>query len=220
METFISTIVFILPGFMVYFWLQIMGITPVVKHNMIEFGALSALAWFPVTIMGILFTNLFFPAMWTLQELKVQSNKFSFLIIFILFSVVISFALSFTLAKWGYFYWLKLVNKIRVKLKKAAFSESTSVWEEVFHQYEEQLVGIGKIGEDQPYIVGAIQKASRVFEPDKNFLLTHTDYYNKEYIINNQLKPVQIFVDMKSGYVVYMYDVDMVQEVNRKKATE
>lgn len=220
METLISTIVFILPGFMVYFWLQAMGVTPVVKHNTIEFGALSALAWFPVTFLVILCMNLFITPVWTLDVLKQQSNNISFLIVFAFLSFIFSFGISYIFAKWGYNCWLKIVNKIRVKLKKAALSESTSVWEEVFHGHIDQLVGIGKIGENEPYIVGAIEKVSRVFEPDKNFLLTFTDYYDKKYIEDNKLKPVKTYVDIKSGYIVYLYDVEKVESINKEKAAD
>ncbi|AQZ47419.1 hypothetical protein B5S25_13365 [Paenibacillus larvae subsp. pulvifaciens] len=58
MENFISTLVFILPGFLMYFWIQSFGINPVMKHNPGEMGAISALLWFPVSLLTVLTYNL------------------------------------------------------------------------------------------------------------------------------------------------------------------
>ncbi|WP_269082435.1 hypothetical protein [Aneurinibacillus tyrosinisolvens] len=43
MDAFISTVVFIVSGFLAYFWLQSLGVNPVVKHTVPEFTAISAL---------------------------------------------------------------------------------------------------------------------------------------------------------------------------------
>lgn len=58
MDSLLGTIVFILPGFLAYFWLQSFGITPVTKHSSGELTAISALLWLPVSFVTLLIYNL------------------------------------------------------------------------------------------------------------------------------------------------------------------
>lgn len=51
MEQLISVLVFSLPGLLAYFWIQILGINPAVKHNAGELVGLSALLWIPVSLI-------------------------------------------------------------------------------------------------------------------------------------------------------------------------
>ena len=57
LDSFIGTIVFLLPGFLMYFWIQSFGINPVVKHSATEMGAISALLWLPVSLLTIIIYN-------------------------------------------------------------------------------------------------------------------------------------------------------------------
>jgi len=89
MDNFLGTVVFLLPGFLAYFWLQAFGINPVAKHSTTEFTAVAGLLWLPVSFGTLLLYNLAIwlssfisqaKPIWTLLTLKDASNNFIFLI--------------------------------------------------------------------------------------------------------------------------------------------
>ncbi|MEK4610162.1 hypothetical protein MHI31_08830 [Bacillus sp. FSL K6-0067] len=57
MEQFISIIIFSLPGLLAYFWLQLFGLNPTIKHTPTEMVGLSALLWVPITGLTIISYN-------------------------------------------------------------------------------------------------------------------------------------------------------------------
>ncbi|MCS7462873.1 hypothetical protein N0M98_22365 [Paenibacillus doosanensis] len=211
MENLVSTIMFVLPGFMMYFWVQTMGINPVVKHSTIEFGALSALAWFPVAFTSLEIMKLCHWSIRTLDDLKSAAINVSFLMEFLVISVIVSFILSIIYAKWLYTAQSWAVNKIRISINKAKLSNSPSVWEEVFLNHETQVVGIAKLGSKIPDIIGCIEKVSRPFEQKRGFKLIYVEHCTK--IVQQYNVPISsVFTDIDSGVNVFIYDLDAYNE--------
>lgn len=219
MENLVSTIIFVLPGFMMYFWVQAMGINPVVKHTTIEFGALSALAWFPVAVTSLGVLNLYRGSINTLDQLKNASTDVSFLVEFLIISVLVSFVLSAIYAKWLYKIQTWAINKIRVSIKKAKLSYSPSVWEEVFLKHEEQVVGIAKLGSTTPDIIGCAENVSRPFEPKRGFKLIYIEHCTT--IVKEYNVPIKsVFTDIDSGVLVFIYDYDAYKAADDKYREE
>ncbi|GIP08871.1 hypothetical protein J1TS5_10410 [Paenibacillus macerans] len=176
MDSILSTIVFIIPGFMMYFWIQMMGVTPVVKHSVPEFGAVVTLAWAPVVTLTLTIMNLFHTPITTVESLYSAAESLSFLFEFTAVSLVTSFILSLLYVKFIYPVQQLVVNKIRTSIGKTELSMSPSVWEEVFFKNDITVVGIAKIGTDTPDIYGCIDKVSRPFEPKRAIRLIYTNY--------------------------------------------
>lgn len=225
MDNFLGAVVFLLPGVLAYFWLQAFGVNPVAKHSPTEFTAVAGLLWLPVSFgtlilynFGIWLSSFISQAkpIWTLPVLKDASNSFTFLIVFLLLSVFVSFIFSFIWAMWGFKVQQLLVNWVRVKRGFAKFSDTISVWDEVFGKDESQLVEIGRLDKpDNITVTGEIKKASRTFEPERLCLadVTFMTELVKEYSI-----PVDnIFVDTKSGLYIKVYNSKAVKEAIPKK---
>jgi hypothetical protein len=47
MEAFLSTFVFLLPGIIAYFWIQVFGLNHSIKHTAPELSGITALLWLP-----------------------------------------------------------------------------------------------------------------------------------------------------------------------------
>lgn len=222
MDSFLGTLVFLLPGLMLYFWLQSFGINPVVKHTPAEFTGVAALLWYPVSITSLGCFNLLLnkgiihnlsKPIYKISDLMGASKDFSFLAIYLGISLVISLIFSILWAKWGHSYlYLFLINAVRKWRGIAPLSENTSVWDEAFHSNTAQIIEISKLGEAKGSI-GEIDRVSRTFEPGRDLLLRHTDTWEKimeEYEVNI----VNIFVDTKSGVIVKIYDSDMAKKAH------
>ncbi|CAM4053461.1 hypothetical protein L1N85_19865 [Paenibacillus alkaliterrae] len=210
MESFIGTIVFILPGFIMYFWIQTFGINSVIKHTPLEMGTISALLWLPVSASTLGLYNLFGTlgsqtAIWTLEGLKEKSSSIIFLTIFIVLSIFVSFPLSFFYVKLIFPYQRNLINKIRSNRGVASYSDMPSVWDEVFGKDEVQIVSISKIDKQTECIIGEIQKAPRPFEPEKAFYLRHVELFTK-LVTDHKIPVTNVFVDTKSGSCIKIYD--------------
>lgn len=216
METFISTVVFILPGFLMYFWIQAFGVNPVTKHNATEVGAISALLWIPVSISTLLAYNaigVIYQAdpIWSLDKLKEESGNLLFLFFFLVLSIFISFILSVTYIKLIYPYQCKRINKIREKRGVAPFSDSSSVWDEVFGGNTEQIVNVSKIDKQGEYVIGEMEKVPRPFEVDKCFTLQHVDLFTR--LVKEYDVPIsRVFVDSKSGICIKIYDDEAIRK--------
>ncbi|WP_159886029.1 hypothetical protein [Paenibacillus puerhi] len=223
MENFISTIVFLLPGLMMYFWVQSFGINPVVKHSPTEMGALAALLWLPVSLAVLMAYNgigFVYGAkqIWTLVALKEASGSLQFLTWFSFLSLPISYCMSYVYAKFVYPYQRKRVNGIRTNLGLAPLSEAATVWEEFFINIDKERtegaipVKIYKMDKPlEPAVVGLVGRASRPFETERALVLVRChelkeshDYY--EYQVDRK------YVDIKSGLVV--------EELNLQKPTK
>ncbi|WP_058301774.1 hypothetical protein [Gorillibacterium timonense] len=220
MDNLLSTIIFVLPGFMMYFWIQMMGVTPVVKHSTIEFGALSALAWFPVVFssLGIMNTYLQKPIM-TIQGVNAASSDLSFLLQFMAISVATSFFLSAIYVKFGYPLQLNVINAVRNIIGKAKLNKSPSVWEEVFNVNAPAVVGITKIGLNEPEMVGSLINFSRPFETRKAIKLEYVQYVTM--VVKKYEVPVsEIYSDIESGNSIFIYDYGKYLEADEKERKE
>lgn len=228
MDSFLGTLVFLLPGLMLYFWLQSFGINPVVRHNPAEFTAVSVLLWFPVSLTAILVFNLVVKIssllnklnpIWNTEELKTASGSFSFLIIFLGSSLLISFLFGLIWAKWIHQQlYMKVINKVREWRGVAPLSKSPSVWDEVFLNNDSQVVEIGKIDKmdsEGHGFIGEIKKASRTFEPERNILLNEIDFFTT-LVKKHQIPIINIFFDSKSGMYVKIYDPEKIIEAQIK----
>lgn len=222
MDSFLGTLVFLLPGLMLYFWLQSFGINPVVKHSPAEFTAVAVLLWFPVSLTVILTFNLaiYFSnhiyklqPIWTTNDLQGVSSNFGFLTVFLGSSVIISFIIAAIWAKWIHQQvFMKLINWIRKSRGIASYSKSPSVWDEVFLNDDSQVVEIGKIDKDEMSFIGEIKKVSRTFEPERNILLNEIEYFTE--LVKKHKIPIQnIFMDNKSGMYVKIFDAEKIKEV-------
>lgn len=224
MDSLLGTIVFLLPGFMAYFWLQSFGITPVTKHSPAEFTTISALLWLPVAFVTLLFYNSVIwissyvvhgKPIWSASDLKEVSGNFVFLIAFLILSVLTSYLLSRLWVKYGQDFLLNLINKIRVARKIAPFSDSPSVWDEVFVKYGGKVVEIGKIDKPEGKLIGCIRKASRPLEPERNLYLDDVQFFTE--IVEDYDVPVSnIFFDTKSGSYVKVFDSEAIVEAQKK----
>jgi len=194
---------------------QAFGVNPVTKHNPAEFTAISALLWLPVSLITILFYNFVIKIsqiiikakpIWTVDDLKNMSGSFLFLFAFLIISLIISFIISVLWAKWGHKYSQKVINKVRIWRGTAPFSNTPSVWDEVFGNNNPQVVEIGKIDRPGESMIGCIKKVSRPFEPERNICLEEVEGWTN-YIKENEVPIENIFYDTKSGTYVKIYDI-------------
>ncbi len=225
LNEFISTLVFILPGFMMYFWIQSFGVNSVTKHSSSELTVIAALLWLPVSTSTLLIYNLFikisssFTTMkyiWTLNDLKKVYSNLIFLISFLIISAVVSFILGVIYSKWIYQLQRNLINNIRKWRGVAPFSNSPSVWDEVFLSNDAQVIEIGKIDSKEKGIIGEIKKVSRTFEPERSLLLNHVEYFTNK-IANNDIPIVNIFIDINSGTYIKIFDSKKISEIINNK---
>ncbi len=219
MDNLISTIIFILPGFMLYFWIQMMGVNPVVKHTTIEFGALSALAWFPVVLSTIGIMNLYSTPLKSLNDIKEASMDIIFLVQFSAISLLVSFVLSIIYVTAVFPAQMFVINMIRKMIGKTGLSRSPSVWEEVFFQYNTQVVGVCKIGSTNPDVIGYIEKVARPFEAKRSFKLVQMDYC-RMIVENNQIPIKEVFTDIDSGANVLIYDYEKFLKADQNYRNE
>jgi hypothetical protein len=206
---------------MLYFWLQSFGINPVVKHNPAEFTAVAVLLWFPVSFLSILAFNAFvklsnylrsMDTIWTTEELNKASGSFSFLLIFLSSSVIISFLIGLIWSKWIHQQiFIRGINAVRKSRGVAPFSKATSVWDEVFLNNDCQVVEIGKIDKSENAYIGEIKKASRTFEPERNILLNEIDFFT-ELVQKHEVPVSNIFIDSKSGMYIKIFDPEKIIE--------
>lgn len=216
MDSFLGTLVFLLPGLMMYFWLQSFGINPVVKHSVAEFSAISAMLWFPVSVSTLAIYNILieYKLIWfsskkiqMLPQLMEISNEIPFLIVYLGISLFLSFIFSSIWAKWGHEHiYLLLINFVRKWRKAAPYSLNPSVWDEAFLGNDSQIVAISKLDDkDKSLMIGEIAKVSRPFEPGRDLLLRHTVYWEKimaEFTVDIK----NVYVDTKSGIIISIYD--------------
>ncbi|AET60271.1 hypothetical protein HPL003_17635 [Paenibacillus terrae HPL-003] len=220
MENFIGSIVFILPGFLMYFWIQSFGVNPVVKHTPGEFTAVAALLWLPtsfVTLLiynGAIFASRFIgktEIVWSLDALKSKSNDIFFLVVFLLLSVIVSFFMSLIWVRWIYPVQMKLINKVRNKRGVASFSKNPSVWDEIFTNNDSQVVEIGKINKEGEPVIGCINKASRTFEPERYLNLDDIKFFT-DLVSKHEIPVSQILYDTKAGTYIKIFDPEGIRD--------
>ncbi|MDF9841944.1 MULTISPECIES: hypothetical protein [unclassified Paenibacillus] len=223
MDNFVSTAVFILPGILMYFWIQAFGINPVVKHSVPELAAITALMWLPVSIATIFIYNLVGDiygqkSIWTLTELKMQADNLKFLGWFLMISIPVSFAVSLFYTKILYPIQRLLVNSSRKKLGVAPLTTLQTVWEEFFIKVDEKrnkgvlavrVYKLDKPGEES--LVGVVDRASRPYETERALVLdkcADLKASDKHYVY----EVIRTYVDIKSGIVI--------QEIDPNKPTQ
>lgn len=217
MEQFISIIIFSLPGLLAYFWLQLFGLNPTVKHTPTEMIGLVALLWVPITGLTLVTYNLivfiFFSSkiyITSLNEISALSMELSFLLFYVVFSVFYSFVVA---CAWGRYFntvVLKLVNKVRVQRKVSVLSEETSVWDSFFFSLdksEEQplIVEMYKIDKPEEKTYGAVIRMSRPFETERSLVLDQSEQWKKAHKYY-QYPVKRSYVDVKSGMIVNELD--------------
>jgi len=141
MGEFLSTFVFILPGIMAYFWLQVFGLNPSVKHTAPELSGIAALLWLPVSFITLLVLNTWgaigtgvfsVDQVWTIEALNTATSDIKYLVLFLLASFIVSFIICWIWSLWGHEILRYGINYVREKRKIAPLSSSASVWEEFF----------------------------------------------------------------------------------------
>ncbi|MNC31607.1 hypothetical protein D3C75_799340 [compost metagenome] len=224
MENLLGTIVFVLPGFLMYFWLQSFGINPVVKHSPGEFTAIAALLWLPASFATLLLYNGIVSisrvvshtdVVWSIQQLKDRSGSLTFLLVFLILSSIVSFMISVIWAKWLHPVQMKVINKIRNWRGAASLSKSPSVWDEVFTNNDAQVVEIGRLDKAGITIVGCINKASRTFEPERHLNLDDVDFFT-DLVQKHSISVAKVFYDTKSGTYVKIFDPKEIEEAQLK----
>lgn len=240
MDSFLGTIVFIIPGLLLYFWLQSFGIKSVVKHTTAEFTAIVAILWLPVSLITLLLYNLvikfgklasdlipihFIPDLTpihSITDLKAASDSFIFLGFFILLSIIVSFLFGVVWSKWLHKRFMNRINDIRKRRGSAPFSKSPSVWDEVFGKDIAQVVELGKIDKQDSTscFIGRIANVSRHLEPERNIHLADVAYYTE--LVEKYKIPVKnIFYDTKSGSYIKVFDSEKVSEaINASEAQD
>lgn len=225
MESFLGTIVFIIPGLFLYFWLHSFGIYPVVKHTPAEFTAVVAMLWIPVSLTTLLIYNLGLKIISVISslnpvlsigDLKAESDSLLFLGIFIIISIVVSFTFGVIWSKWLQEILNNLINIVRRMREIAPLSKTPTVWDEVFLNNDAQVVEIGKI--DKPNdssLIGCIKKVSRPFETERNIHLEDVDFFT-ELIMKHKIPVINVFYDVKSGTYVKIFDYDLIIEAQNK----
>lgn len=234
MEQLISLIIFSLPGLITYFWLQLFGINPVVKHTPTEMVGLTALLWAPTTFLTVLVYNLLYivfdillnalsmdfsslrlTIIIDLNDLNNLSSNLIFLLFYLILSLIFSYFAAYVWAKYIYQKVLDLINKVRIERKIIKLSEDPTVWESFFYKLEEQkedqlIVEIYKIDKPEERICGPVIRMSRPFETEKSLIIdTSKGWEESHKHYNYEIK--RSYVDTKTGLII--------NELNPKKAS-
>ncbi|WP_246041997.1 hypothetical protein [Robertmurraya kyonggiensis] len=229
-----SLIIFSLPGLITYFWLQMFGINPVVKHTTTEMVGLTALLWAPTTLFTVLvydglflLLNLIFRALkvnlsflnldliLSLKDLTYLSNNLLFLFYYLILSLIFSFTVAYIWSKYLYIRVLEIINKVRIQRKIIKLSEDPTVWESFFYRLEEQkeaqlIVEIYKIDNPVEKICGPVIRMSRPFETEKSLIIDTSKGWDIAHAFYNY-EITRSYVDTKSGLII--------NELNPKKTS-
>ncbi|WP_282140332.1 hypothetical protein [Cytobacillus oceanisediminis] len=229
MEQYISVIIFSLPGVLTYFWLQLFGLNPTVKHTPTEMVGLSALLWAPTTFLTVVFYNfLYFLCdlslrfleidltrlslgfLNSLESINAQSNNLVFLFYYLLLSVLFSGLVALVWSVYIHGKLMIIINKIRLKRKLVKLSEDTSVWDSFFLRLEKPeesplIVEYFKIDKPEEKMYGAVTRMSRPFETERAIILDDSSGW-KESHEYYQYPIKRSYFDTKSGIVINELD--------------
>lgn len=227
MGEFLSTFVFILPGIMAYFWLQVFGLNPSVKHTAPELSGIAALLWLPVSFITLLALNLWgefiktgifsVNQVWTVEALNIATSDIKYLVLFLLASFLVSFLICWLWCLWGHELLRKSINQVRKTRKIAPLSSSSTVWEEFFirinevpqkenNNGKEAVYIIYKIDNPDDFIAGSMTKTSRPIEADKALVLEDTQKWKNSIDYDYDYDVIKVYVDIKTGIVVKEID--------------
>lgn len=238
MDNFLSVIIFVFPGLITFYWIQLFGFTPVTKFQGTEILAIAFLLWIPINffvvliydILSLIFRTSMYPLLIIIKHNQVPVDippiiKISDMVslannfIFILFYVTLSLLISYQIAKQvnGDLYRkiLDKINEIRIKNNKAPFSMNSTVWDEAFAGNDEQIIGILKIGSPDDEVIGVIKNVSRPLEPEHDIVLQNTFFW--ESVMNSyNVSVTQKFIDTKAGTLIKIYDLQQADEASKR----
>jgi len=224
---FLSTFVFILPGVMAYFWLQVFGLNPSVKHTAPEFSGIAALLWLPVSFSTLIvlntwgaFVNINFlhvNQVWTLEALNKASSDIKYLVLFLFASFIVSFFICWIWCLYVHEFLRNRINHVRKTRKLAPISSSSSVWEEFFIKINENdqenssmkkiaVFIVYKIDKPEEFIAGSMTKASRPLETDKGLVLEDTEEWTNSIKDDFDYNVTRVYIDTKTGMVIKELD--------------
>lgn len=238
MNNFLSVIIFVFPGLITFYWIQLFGFTPVTKFQGTEILAISFLLWIPINffivliydILSLIFRMSMYPFFINVKHNQIPvdippiikigdmislANNFVFILFYVTLSLLISYKLAKQVNGDSYRKILSKINAIRIKNNKAPFSMNSTVWEEVFAGNNEQIIGILKIGSPEDEAIGVIKNVSRPLEPEHDIVLQNTFFW--ESVMNSYNVSVnQKFVDTKAGTVIKIYDLQQANEASQR----
>jgi hypothetical protein len=215
MDQFISIIIFTLPGILTYFWLQMFGLNPTIKHTPTEMLGLAALLCLPTTFCIIITFNVGFfligkRIITTLTDLNDLSINITFLFFYVVLSIGFSFLISWLWSVYIFRFLMIVVNKVRVSRKVSKLSEDPSVWDSFFSKLEGKeeaalIVEMYKIDKpDEKPVRGSVVRFSRPFETERSFIIETKElekaYEHYEYPVK------RVYVDTKSGIIINELD--------------
>lgn len=226
MENFLSTFVFLLPGLMAYFWLQLFGLNPPIKHTAPEVSSIAALLWLPISYLTLVCLNLWawlynnpdsmfsVQKAWTIEEVKQVTSDVRYLALFLFVSAIVSFGVCALWGKWGVNLLEKAINIIREWREVAPLSKKPTVWDEIFSNNDSQVVEIRKLDKPEYKQIGGISKVSRPFEPERALVLDGIKIWTK-LVEKYNPEPDQVFIDIKSGIVIKVFNLEEMLELYR-----
>lgn len=200
-----------LPGIMMYFWVQLMGVTSVRRYSVLEFGVLSLIAWFPVTALTLWIISTFRPVTWTLNSLSGYANDPIHLVQFIMISCGVSFLLSAIYAIVLHRLLMVVVNLVRQLAGRAPLLQSTAVWDEIFGTNKVHVVNIAKLDKQSDCIIGEIEKVSKPFEVEKSLSLRYIDLYTR-LVQEYDVPIIHVLIDAKAGTCIKIYCNEALKE--------
>lgn len=231
MDQFIAVIIFSLPGLITYFWIQMLGINPTVKHTPTEMVGVSALLWAPTTFLTILTYDLgyllidliaksinldltIFKMVFLLDinDLNKLSLNLVFLFIYVILSILFSFLVAFFWSMYLYKRVMGIINKLRIKRKIIKLSEDTSVWDSFFFKLENKeeqqiVIELYKIDKPEEKICGPVTRMSRPFETERSLIIDNSKGWEESH--GYYKYPVKrIYVDTKTGMIINELDIN------------
>ncbi|MCY7933143.1 hypothetical protein MOB36_03905 [Bacillus spizizenii] len=220
MDNLISILIFSLPGLLAYFWIQIFGLNPAVKHSSGELVGLSALLWIPVSLINVGIMNILADKghLWihmnSVNDIKINSGDILFLTFYTVITLFSSFCVSYCWSVLIYPIFLFVINKIRSVRNIVSLDVHSSIWDTFFLAYKKekkndetppQIVEIYYLSKPEIKMYGAISNMSRPFEAERALILQEPDEWKQAY--ETYKYPVKrTYVDTKSGLVVNELD--------------
>lgn len=236
MDSFLSLLIFSLPGLLTYFWIQAFGITPSLKRQTNELLAISALLWVPnvlvIMVLYQVFASLshlviFHPSVdipilkinWfeftKISDFKRLADNYWFLLYFIILSVILSYFFAKVISNKLYKRILEKINKNRENNGLVPYSSKSFVWEETFFQNTVQIVSISSIENPKHELFGEIKNLSRSLESEQSIVLKN-EYFWKPVFQNYNVSIVETYIDIKTGVIIKIYDYNQAIEAGNR----
>lgn len=213
MEEFLTLIIFVLPGLVSFNLVKLFGLYPNIKHRNNEVLLISAIMWIPINILvlglysliaytGKSFEWFSIPYIYNFETLSNLSNYFLFIFYYVLFSIIIAYALATKISGSVYKYFLEVINDQRNNNDKASLSRDPTVWENTFTGAGAQIIRVTI--EAQVYL-GELQTVSTKVEEEKDVLLRHTGIWTE--IMNEYEVDVDnVYIDTQSNVIIEVFN--------------